>query len=81
MATKNEILSLGADSVAIMKQALLNTSKRTMITNSSIELKEDGEMIIEPTSAFYLLNLGIEYGKLINNKCPICFSEINWDKK
>ena len=81
MATKNEILSLGTDSVAIMKQALLNTSKRTMITNSSIELKEDGEMIIAPTSAIYLLNLGIEYGKLINNKCPFCFTIINWDKK
>ena len=82
MKTKkeSEIIYLGIEESKLMDQAVKNVTKRTMVLNSSITFNEQGQMIIEDTFASFLLNVGIEYSKLINHKCPVCFSEIDWNK-
>jgi hypothetical protein len=60
-----EVLNLSEESVADFRKAIENVGKNTGVSNSSITVKDDGTIIIEPTKAIYLLNLGKEYEKIL----------------
>ena len=61
-----EVLNIGKKEVPIFRKAIENTSKRTFIANTSIEVKDDGRIIVEDTRAHFLITLGQEYQKLLD---------------
>jgi len=63
-----EILTFNKECLELMKKAVKNVSKRTFISNNSITFNDEGNMIIEDTRAFFLLNIGMEYQKLLKDE-------------
>jgi hypothetical protein len=71
-----EILTFDKESLEVMKKAVENVSRRTFISNNSITFNDEGNMIIEDTRSSFLLNIGMEYQKLLKPFCPVCHSLI-----
>jgi hypothetical protein len=71
-----ETLYFSPEYIDVFMQAVKNASKRTMISNKSIFKKNDMEVEIYDTRAFFLIEVGQQYQKLIQSRCPICNSLI-----
>lgn len=61
---EHEILNISKSEVETFRKALQNTSKKLLVTNTSIHVDDDGTIMVEPTRAIFLLTLGQEYQKL-----------------
>jgi hypothetical protein len=63
-----EILTFGDESFAkLFMEAVRNASRRTHISNNSITSHEEF-VAIEPTTAYFLIEVGQEYQKLLNKQ-------------
>lgn len=61
-----EILNIDKSEVENFRKAIVNTSKLLRLSCDSIHIKDDGEVIVEPTRAHFLITLGQEYQKLFD---------------
>jgi len=65
--TTSEKISIDKDFIETFKQAIHNTEIRSHISNNSISIDENGEVSISDTQSAFLLTLGMEYQKIIND--------------
>jgi hypothetical protein len=63
-----EIIYFAAEDIDLFMLAVRNVSIRTYISNNSIFKKNDREIEIYDTRAAFLINVGVEYQKLINKR-------------
>jgi hypothetical protein len=63
-----EIIHFAAEDIDLFMLAVRNVSIRTYIGNNSIFKKNDREIEIYDTRAAFLINVGVEYQKLINKR-------------
>ena len=70
MTKKNEpeLISFSPEYTDVFMQAVQNASNRTMIHNESIYKRDDRTIEIYDTRAIYLLAVGEEYQKLVDQK-------------
>lgn len=78
-AQKPELLNF--QSSDLFMKAVNEAEKITYIKNESIFKKDETTVEVYDTRSLFLLQVGIEWFKLNNSKCPVCFSEIDWNKK
>jgi len=63
-----ETLYFSPEYIDVFMQAVENASKRTMISNKSIFKKNDMEVEIYDTRAFFLIEVGEQYEKLLQKE-------------
>jgi len=60
-----EILNFSKEYADLFMKAVENAEVRTLISNTSIFKNNDGSIVVHDTQAYFLINVGIEYQKLL----------------